>query len=185
MREEVSGMNPPKAVGFRILLVIGVTVCLLALVACGGDGEETSSVTSNTTAPTNPPPTLLAVDLKTLLTATQVEAALGEPVGDAELYERDTVICYRTADLQSSAEMALQTGSREAYDVTVALYEDAVVAPNLGEVAHWSAQTNTLLTYGKGYMVSMALDKAGAQGDYNLIAARQLAALVLEALPAV
>lgn len=172
----------PLAVRLALILCAGVLA--LALAACGGGGDDTSSA-APTTVPTNPPPTLLAVDLKTLLTADQVSDALGTPVGEPELYELDTILCYRSEDLRSSAELALQTGTREAYDVTVELYGDVVDAPNLGEAAHWSAQAHTLLVYGKGYILSMAVDKAGGSEDDNLVAARQLAALVLEALPAV
>ena len=166
----------------RLALILCAAVLALALTACGSGGDDTSSAVP-TTLPTNPPPTLLAVDLKTLLTAEQVSSALGVTVGEPEMYELDTVICYRSEDLRSSVELALQTGTREAYDVTAELYDDAVEAPNLGEVAHWSAQAQTLLVYGKGSILSVAVDKADGSEDDDLVAARQLAALALEALP--
>ena len=157
--------------------------CLLlpALLFSGcGQAEEGVSSAAPTTAETAPP--MLSVDITALLSAEEVGDALGVEVGQPESYESGTIAHYSSADLQTTAEISLKEGERAMYDSTVAMVEDAVDSPNLGDAAVWSPQFQQLLVYGQGYMLGITVDIADKSADECLTAARQMAVLLLERL---
>ena len=70
-------------------------------------------------------------------------------------------------------------GSREEFDEIVASYEGAVDTMNLGQAAKWNSETKQLFVFDDGYMISV-IAYADKSDDSLLVAARQIAALVLE-----
>lgn len=157
-----------------------IALCLLLLTAGCQRGKDSSEPSG--TATTGTVPSLLDVDLSTLLTSEQVGTALGVAVGQPELLEEGTHVRYSSEDLATYAEIGMMSGTREIYDATVAYYSDAADSANLGEVAKWSAQTSQLLVFGKGYLISVTAAKPDQSADGLLVAARQIAALILEKL---
>ena len=169
-------MKKPVAFWGSVLMAVLVA----SLTGCNTENAGTASSQDTTTTYTVP--ALLDVDIAAFVTSEQVGAALGTTVGPPSDYDSGTAARYTSADAQSSAEICMQECERGIYDATVALYTDAQAAPNMGEIAAWSAQTKQLLVYSKGYMISVTVDAVGKHNDGLLQAARQLAALVLETL---
>ena len=167
---------------FRKMFAAGAALLTLAAAGLTGCGkpEEGASSTASTTVATAPP--MLDVDVTSLLSVQEVSDALGTTVGQPQSYESGTIAHYASADAQTVAEISLKECERGVYDETVALYEDAVESPNLGDAAVWSAQAKQLLAYGNGYMIGITADIAGKSGEECLTSARQMAVLLLERL---
>lgn len=163
-----------------VLGTVLLALPVLAFSGCEKAEEDTPSSTVPTTTETAPP--MLDVDVTSLLTVAEVSDALGVEVGEPQSYDAGTVAHYASADAQNVAEISLRECSRDIYDSTAALYEDAVDSPNLGDAAVWSPQSKQLVAYGQGYMLSVTADIQGKSADECLTAARQMALLILERL---
>lgn len=167
-------MKPKRCAAF-VLAVICTMACLSGC-------KESKQPAESQTAVAATVPALLNIDITTLLTSEQVSKALGVTVGEAQSRDSGTTAHYSSADAKSSADISMKECDRSLFDSTVAQYPDIADTPNIGEAAKWSAQAKQLLVYGKGYMICVTADAANKSGDALLLAARQLAVLVLDRL---
>lgn len=154
-------------------------VVFAAVIFSGCGGREDASSDDAGTANTAPP--LLNIEIDRLVTAQQVEDALGFSVENTVVAEQDTAVRYSSGDMLSFVEIGMMECTREIFDETAALYEDAVDTPNLGQAAKWSAEQNQLMVYNGRYMISLTVS-ADKSDDQLLVSARQIAALILEKL---
>ncbi len=167
-----------NTVYFRKTVILIIALIIFTGLCGCGDKEEVSSATTQTTYATAPP--LLDFDISDLVTVEQVENALGVSVGEAKLADENTTVRYSSDDPLSYIEISIIESSRENFDETVALYEDAEDTLNLGQVAKWSNEYNQLLVYNGKHMISVTAAAAGKSKDALLIAARQIAVFVIE-----
>ncbi len=172
----------------RATAALSAALLALGLFGCGKAAKE-----SPETAPTTTVPWVAEApqvpDVSKLLTAAEVSETLGVMVGDAVLQEGDTMLAFHSADYQSTLTVLVEQvdgGAGERFAAVLNNYapEDLVMAPNLGNEAYWCGETGELLVHSGNYMLSVCLTRPGFSGDNALIAARHLAALAVERLPA-
>lgn len=168
--------------------VLAAAVLTCGLFGCGEAADETPDTTPTTTVPwvAEAPE---VPDISKLLTAAEVSDALGVTVGDGTLQEEGTLLSFHSADYQSTVSVIaerVEGGAGERFAAILKNYapEDLVMAPNLGNEAYWCAATGELLVHSGTYMLSVNLTRPGFSDDNALIAARHLAALAVERLPA-
>lgn len=161
------------------IFVLAVVYAMVCLSGCSKSKQPTESQTTTT----GTIPALLNIDITTLLTSEQVSKAVGVTVGNAQSQDSGTTAHYASADEKSSADISMKECDRSIFDSTVGQYSDAVDTPNIGDAAKWSPEAKQLLVYGKGYMISVMVDVDNKNNDALLLAARQLAVLVLDKLP--
>lgn len=167
-----------------------LTAVLLAfgLFGCGEAAKDTPETTPTTTVPwVAEAPTV--PDISKLLTAAEVSEALGVTVDEGTLQEEGTMLAFHSTDYQSTVTVLVEKvdgGAGERFAAVLNNYapEDLVMAPNLGDEAYWCAETGELLVHSGTYMLSVCLTRPGFSDDNALIAARHLAALAVERLPA-
>lgn len=165
----------------RSLAALGAGVLLVAAAGCAGGAEPSSSDGSSAPTTTATLPPVLEVELKTLISREDVEAATGKTFGEPQLYDEDTNIHF-TAEDKSVVDVHMAEGTREDFDAITTAYGELTDAPNLGEAAKWSEQTGELLVYGKGYLFTVAF-RDFPEGTDLLSIGRELAAGILEKLP--
>lgn len=124
-------------------------------------------------------------DLSTLLTAAEVSAAVGQTVGEGVLQEHDTVLLFSSQDYLTQVSLLVDEPTIDAAEYLEALcaqYPEGALseAPNLGDKAYWCAESGELLVASGADLVSVNVVSAALDAESRLIAARQLAALVLE-----
>ena len=164
----------------RFILTLAVCAVLLtALFGCAPEKpqEETGWQPSATVPQVK----------ESLLTAQEVSEAVGTAVGEGVLQEGGTVLCFTSADYRTTVSLLTeqpQAGAKEYLQAIVAQYPEGALqqAPNLGEEAYWSAETGELLVRNGVFVVSVNVTAQDLDAEAALIAARQLAALVLERL---
>ena len=131
-----------------------------------------------------PPP--LDIDLSAMLTLEQVSSAVGVEMEGPQMLDDGTTAHYASGDALTTVDIHLDEVERAVYDTRLdsmkAVDEAMQAVPNLADDAWWSAETKELVLYGKGYMFSVLVDIAQAGSEDCLVAARQLAALLLEKL---
>ena len=160
------------------LILLCITILLL-WTACGSKPDTSGNDTSE---PIGTAPPMLPIDITTVITREQVSTALGTAVGEGETFEDGTALYFASDDAQTHAEIHMMECSRDIYDATAVMYADAVGAPNLGEIAIWSETSKQVILYAKGYMISVTADIPNKTSDELLVAARQMALSIIEAL---
>jgi redox-sensitive bicupin YhaK (pirin superfamily) len=170
----VINMKKKVFLGFAIIACFAV---IMGFSGCGDKEKETSSRQTDSTLGTAPP--ILEFDISSLVTPEQVGNALGVKVGEGQSADQDTTVRYYSEDQSSFLEISIMEGSREEFDEIVASYEGAVDTMNLGQAAKWNSETKQLFVFDDGYMISV-IAYADKSDDSLLVAARQIAALVLE-----
>lgn len=171
-------------------LVAGAASCLLCLGLLAGLAgcQEAPAPVSSDPGPdlvSVPPP--LSIDMTTLITAEQASQAVGAELAGPEVYEDGTWLHFASEDAQTTVDVHLNETTRELYDTQVELIKESVgdgweEAANLGETALWLPDNQELLVYTEGYMLDVSVDSPEKEGEEELVAARQIAALVLEKL---
>jgi hypothetical protein len=164
------------------LIAVGLAGLLLAagLTGCS-EGKPADEPSSSTLTTVSVPPAI-DVDIIQLLPAEQVASVLGVESVTSQIYEEGTWVNYASDDRLTTADIHLNKCDREVYDATLSLYTDLAEAPNIGDTGSWSPSTRELLVYGQGYMIGIVTDKPEADDDNLLVASRDLAARLLEAL---
>ncbi len=165
---------------------IAMLLCLLAalLGGCMQGGQEPSSAAS-TEASTTTSRTelqLLPFRIDELLTKEHVEEITGVSMNDPQVFENGTQLYFLSEDNLSSVQVDVSQTTFEVFDLLAGQFRDAVTVEELGESAWWSEETQTLLSYGNGYLVSvtMGLPEGGEKPPAE--AAREMAILVLSKL---
>lgn len=171
-------------------LVAGAASCLLCLGLLAGltGCQETPAPVSSDAGPdlvSVPPP--LSIDMTTLITAEQASQAVGAEVAGPEVYEDGTWLHFASEDAQTTVDVHLNETTRELYDTQIGLVKESYgdgweEAPNLGETALWLPEYQELLVYTEGYMLDVSVDIPEEGAEAALVAARQIAALILEKL---
>lgn len=124
-------------------------------------------------------------DLTSLLTAAEVSAAVGQTVGEGVMQEHDTVLLFSTEDYTTQVSLLVEeptVKATEYLDMLAEQYPEGSLAeaPNLGDRAFWCAESGELLVATGKLVVAVNVMSATADAESRLIAARQLATLVLE-----
>ena len=127
-------------------------------------------------------PVDMSVDIIPLLTADDVYKAsgikVGEPIDSAE-----GAVAYFSEDSLSCVYVAAQKSNKEAFDAMCANLATAGTltdAPNLGDAAVWCEEQVSLLVYVNGVTVDVNVAYADPNPNDSLLAARQIAALLIE-----
>lgn len=126
-----------------------------------------------------------ARDLTGLLTAAEVSAAVGQTVGEGVMQEHDTVLLFSSEDYATQVSLLVEeptVKATEYLDILAGQYPEGMLveAPNLGDKAFWCAESGELLVATGKLVVAVNVVSATSDAESCLIAARQLAALVLE-----
>lgn len=161
--------------------VVGLTGALLVLTTGCGQ-EQTDPAPDEVPYVTVPP--VIDVDVSQLLTTEEVASALGVESVSVQMYEEGLWAHYATEDGLTTADIHIDKCERSMFDLILSQYANLQEAPNLGDVAQWSPETKELLAYGRGYSMVVVSDIPSAQEDTLLVASRQIAACLLERLPA-
>lgn len=161
--------------------VMGLTGTLLVLMTGCSQGE-TDPAPDEIPEVTVPP--VIDVDVSQLLTTEEVASALGAESVSLQIYEEGLWVHYATEDGLSTVDVHIDKCERSMFDLILSQYADLQEAPNLGDAAQWSPETKELLAYGRGYSIVVVSDIPSAQQDTLLVASRQIAARLLENLPA-
>jgi hypothetical protein len=123
-------------------------------------------------------------DLRSLLTAAEVTAAVGQTVGEGVLQEHDTVLLFSTEDYATQVSLLVEdptVPALEYLDILSFQYPMGalVEAPNLGDKAFWCAESGELLVATGNCLVAVNVNSMAMDGESRLLAARQLASLVI------
>ena len=123
-------------------------------------------------------------DLTQLLTAEEVSEAVGTTVGAGTLQDGGTVLSFSSEDYAVQVVLLVEepVGDAETYfEAVTGNYEEGALspAPNLGKTAYWCGTTGELLVCGEGQVFSLNIMSEEMGEETRLIAARQLAVLVL------
>ncbi len=172
----------------RTAVALAAALLACGLFGCGETAKELPDTTPTTTVPwvAEAPD---VPDVSKLLTAAEVSEALGVTVEDGVLQEADTMLAFHSADYQTTVTVRVEQmdgGAGEQFAAILNNYapENLVMAPNLGNEAYWCGETGELLVHSGNYVLSVCLTRPGFSNDNTLIAARHLAALAVERLPA-
>ena len=163
--------------------VLLVLLCIVALAGCSRTPAKVDTLPTEW-KPEPPAPR----DLTALLTAAEVSEAVGVPMEDGAMEEGGEILAFHSADYGVQVSLLLEeepVGGPEAYlDAVLAGYGEGslISAPNLGTAAYWCADTGELLVRDETHVLSVNLMAADMSGERMLLAARQLAAKVLERL---
>ena len=154
---------------------------LLIFTACKSEPEPSSS--EDFSLPDMTEPTIVSLDIESLLTAEEVSAVVGETVTGPDAYDGDAaMIRFATEDERHHIDVMAADATMAEFDEMKQGYTDLTEAPNLGEIGYWSAETSTLVVYREPYMLGIVVGFPG-QGDEQLVLARQVMTLVLQRLP--
>lgn len=147
--------------------------CVLSFAGCGKTRSDVTEDSSDVSA----------TDLSAFLTAQQVRDATGFAVGEPIRYA-DGGVGFYSADGQSSVYVDRQEMSAEQFDALLASFADndmtLIDAPELGERARWCEEALELVVYARGYALDVQVTYGTSRPNDSLLAARQLAALLLE-----
>ncbi len=153
------------------LLLLTVLLLVTCVVGCGEAPDTDDDL-----------PPDVSVEIIPLLTAEDVWQASGIRVGEPQDSE-EGAIAYFSEDRLSAVYVAAQKTSREAFDTmkeNLSLAGTLVDAPNLGDTAVWCEEQCSLLVYTNGKTVDVRVEYATPRPNDSLLAARQIAALLIE-----
>lgn len=156
-----------------------ITVSLLA--ACQ---EQTVPPVSETSSelPTITEPTVVSLDIKTLITAEEVSEIVGQTVFKGEEFDQGTTLRFTLEENPDQyVDLLLGDADRADFDAMLENFTDLQEAPNLGEAAWWQADQKTLLVFQGSHMISIIAELSG-RNDTILVMAREMAGKVLERL---
>lgn len=157
-----------KKLGILFLTVILLAVCT---VGCGQTPNTDDDL-----------PEDMSVDIIPLLSAEDVWNASGIKVGEPMDSEEGTV-AYFSEDSLSGVYVAAQKTDKQAFDAmkeSLATMGTLIDAPNLGDEAVWCEERLSLLAYVNGITIDVHVTYANARPNDSLLAARQIAALLIE-----
>ena len=164
----------------QVFSAVLALILLVSMTACN-EGTENSSVPP-TAATTHTTQNFLGIRIEELLTKAQIEGAMGFAVREPEVKESGTQLYVLAADASCSIKLNAQVEERSRFDSTIASLPSPVAAPNLGEVAWWVAEYETLFVYAKGYSLNVIISGGDYDDDTRLMLSRGLALLALERL---
>lgn len=156
----------------RIFLIL--FCCLLLLLAACGEKEPAKE-----DEVIEPP-----LQMSTLLTAAQVQEATGIAVVEPQQFT-DGSVGYFSADQREVAYIAGMEMTAAAFEdmvTTMSAGFDVIDAPNLGEKAVWCESQLGLYAYADGWAWDIHVEYDPVDANDSLLAARQLAALLMEAI---
>lgn len=167
----------------RLFGFVGVLLTASVLLsACGSASEPSPSAASSGQTSTITAPTVVSLDIKTLLTVDEVAQVIGQAVGEAEEYDEGTTLRFPVeGSLDQYVDFLLLDADQAAFDDMLTNFSDLTEAPNLGKAAWWQAELKTLLVFQGSYMISI-IPNLDEKEDTLLIMARELASKVLERL---
>ncbi len=122
------------------------------------------------------------LQLSTLLTADEVTEATGIAVTQPQQFT-DGSAGYFSDDQTEVAYVAAKEATVAEFDDMVTAFSSAgelTDAPNLGEKAVWCEGLVDLLVYANGWALDIRVEYATDRPNDSLLAARQLAALLIE-----
>lgn len=159
---------------------IAAMLLMLTLLLSACAGETVPDTPENSHTPEVAPPAL-SVELKNLLTVEQVGDAIGDAVGEPQMWEDDTWAHYTATDSATTVDISMDEVSRAVFDGLIGLYPHKTEAPHIGEVSWWSPDSKELLTYESGVMFSVQVHYADeTDEDMLLMATRHLTAMLLD-----
>lgn len=157
-----------KKLGILILVALMLALCVAG---CGKAPDTDDDL-----------PIDMSVDIIPLLSAEEVRQASGikveEPIDSAE-----GTVAYFSEDALSGVYVAAQKTDRQTFDTmkeNLLLIGALTDAPNLGEEAVWCEAQQSLLVYVNGVTIDVHVTYATPRPNDSLLAARQIAALLLE-----
>ncbi len=124
----------------------------------------------------------VSVDIISLLTADDIWQASGIRVGGPQ-DSAEGAVAYFSEDSLAAVYIAAQKTSEAEYVAmkeNLSLAGTLVDAPNLGDAAVWCEEQCSLLVYTAGKTVDVHVAYATARPNDSLLAARQIAALLIE-----
>lgn len=124
----------------------------------------------------------VSVDIIPLLTVEDVWQASGIRVGEPQ-DSAEGAVAYFSEDNLAAVYVAAQKTAKEEFDTmkeNLSLAGTLVDAPNLGETAVWCEEQMSLLVFVDGKTVDVRVEYATPRPNDSLLAARQIAALLIE-----
>lgn len=154
----------------KILSILLCGCLLLGFAACGEspavDEEEEATV----------------LQVSAFLSKEDVRSATGIAVGDPD-DSMDGSVGYFSADTTDAVYVAVQAVSTAEFEEMLSSLTSVYTltdAPNLGEKAVWCEELVYLLVYANGMAYDVRVEYAQPHPNNSLLAARQIAALLLE-----
>lgn len=166
----------------RIWLWILAAVLTVGLCGCAGGAEKPQD-----DQPQWEPSIPQVRDLTALLSAAEVSEAVGTPVGNGVLQSDGSALCFATEDYSVQVTLLLEepvVGAAAYMDALCTQFADGELtdAPNLGDRAFWCAPSGELFVCSGKWVMSMNVVSDAMPDEARLLAARQMAALVVERL---
>ncbi len=165
-----------------LCICLACLLCLIGMTACGGT-EEPVDTTPTTTAPTTP--TTMAIiekDLGDMITREELSTAMGVEMTEPSVSGQGTVLTSVGVEAKVTLNVEVAEKSREIFDLVLLDYPLVEPCPNLGETAWYSSIYHHLLVYDSGYMMTVELFGYEGSEESEMLACRQVAALMLEHL---
>ena len=157
----------------RIFPVLLALLWTVGMAGCGEQPEETA---------VQPPPVYVP---SAYLTTEQVEEAVGFAVREPEILTNGEV-GYFSEDDSAVAYVTMQQLPLAEFDAMIANATAAgsvlEEAPHLGEKAFWCEEQLDLLAYAYGFALDVRVEYRADRPNDSLLAARHLAALIMEKL---
>ncbi len=153
------------------ILFLAVALLAVCVVGCGEAPNTDDDL-----------PPDLSVDIIPLLTAEDVWQASGIRVGEPQ-DSAEGAVAYFSEDNLAAVYVAAQKTAKEEFDAmkeNLSAAGTLVDAPNLGETAVWCEEQMSLLVFTDGKTIDVRVEYATSRPNDSLLAARQIAALLIE-----
>ena len=163
------------ALAVCIVMVFGMTAC---------DRSEQPTEPTEATTPTTMP-TLAAIieeDLADMITVEELSNAMHTPMTEPSVSGQGTVLTSVGVEKTVTLNVEVSEKPREIFDQVLLGYPIAVPCPNLGDTAWYSSIYHHLLVYNQGYMMTVELFGYDGGEESEMLACRQVAALMFEHL---
>ena len=158
----------------KVLPFLLTVCCVLSFAGCGNTED---AVSDQAPAP--------ALQISSLLTREEVYTATGFSVGEPMDFA-DGGVNYYSPDGNSSVYIGCREVTSDGFDALTANFTNngmtLTEAPALGEKALWCEEALELLVYADGYALDLVVEYGSSRPNDSLLAARHLAALLLEDL---
>jgi len=166
--------------------ILAVLSLLLSLCLCACTGEATPEETSKVTTPRTTRTTRRVIDvtIEELLTRERMEAAMSIPMREPTVTHNGTHLYALSEDGSISVQVALDKQTVEQFERLVGENSSADSTPNLGQQAWWLSDKQMLIVHQGDYTLSVSITGGDYSDDDALFVSRQLAAAVVEQLPA-
>lgn len=166
-----------------IVALLLCATCICGLAACGETTEPVEPTV--TTVPTTPTTAVLIDDdLASMISKEEITDAVGVEMSNPTVSGQGTVLTSVGIEDAVTLSVEVSEKPRAIFDQMLLNFPMLDACPNLGETAWFSAVYHQLLVYDNERMITVELVGLDDEDDRELLRCRQIAATLLERLPA-